>query len=125
MTTTTPRPAWRMPPRWVLLAAMLCAQPALSAEPGSAPAAAPAQATDAALRARSHAAACTSCHGPAGRAPAGSTIPPLAGRPQAELAAQMQAFKAGTRPATVMHQIAKGYSDDQIAAIAAWFAAVR
>ncbi|WP_370866988.1 c-type cytochrome [Cupriavidus neocaledonicus] len=102
---------------------MLWAQPALPAEPGAAPA--PAQATDAALRARSHAAACTSCHGPAGRATAGSTIPSLAGRPQAELAAQMQAFKAGTRPATVMHQIARGYSDDQIAAIAAWFAAVR
>ncbi|NUO88035.1 MAG: c-type cytochrome [Cupriavidus sp.] len=121
MTTTIPRPAWRMPPRWAMFAAMLCAQPALSAEP----AAAPARVTDAALRARSHAAACTSCHGPAGRAPADSTIPSLAGRPQAELAAQMQAFKAGTRPATVMHQIAKGYSDDQIAAIAAWFAAVR
>ncbi|WP_373378777.1 cytochrome c [Cupriavidus nantongensis] len=125
MTTTIPRPAWRIPPRLALLAAMLCAQPALSAEPGGAPAAAPVQATDAALRARSQAAACTSCHGPAGRAPAGSTIPPLAGRPQAELAAQMQAFKAGTRPATVMHQIAKGYSDDQIATIAAWFATVR
>ncbi|MEM5277947.1 c-type cytochrome [Cupriavidus taiwanensis] len=125
MTTTIPRPAWRVPPRsapqWALLAAMLFAQPALSAGPGGAPA----QATDAALRARSQAAACTSCHGPAGRAPAGSTIPSLAGRPQAELAAQMQAFKAGTRPATVMHQLAKGYSDDQIAAIAAWFAAVR
>ncbi|UDM50593.1 c-type cytochrome [Cupriavidus sp. MP-37] len=125
MTTTIPRPAWRLPLGWALLAAMLCAQPVLSAEPGAAPAAAPAPATDAALRARSRAAACTSCHGPSGRAPAGSTIPPLAGRPQAELAAQMQAFKAGTRPATVMHQIARGYSDDQIAAIAAWFAAVR
>ncbi|MFS8933693.1 c-type cytochrome [Cupriavidus taiwanensis] len=121
MTTTIPRPAWHIPRRLALLAAMLCAQPALSAEPAGAPA----QPTDAALRARSQAAACTSCHGPAGRAPAGSTIPPLAGRPQAELAAQMQAFKAGTRAATVMHQIAKGYSDDQIAAIAAWFAAVR
>ncbi|NOV25608.1 c-type cytochrome [Cupriavidus necator] len=125
MTTTIPRPAWRVPPRLALLAAMLCAQPAQSTEPGAASAAAPAQATDAALRARSQAAACTNCHGPAGRAPSGSTIPPLAGRPQTELAAQMQAFKAGTRPATVMHQIAKGYSDDQIAAIAAWFAAVR
>ncbi|WP_354674347.1 c-type cytochrome [Cupriavidus alkaliphilus] len=125
MTTTIPRPAWHLPLRWALLTAMLCAQPVLSAAPGGAPAAAPVAATDAALRARSQAAACTSCHGPAGRAPAGSTIPPLAGRPQAELAAQMQAFKAGTRPATVMHQIAKGYSDDQIAAIAAWFAAVR
>ncbi|WER45850.1 cytochrome C [Cupriavidus sp. WKF15] len=78
-----------------------------------------------ALRARNHAAACTSCHGPHGRPPAGSPIPALAGRPQSELVSQMQAFKAGTRPATVMHQIANGYSDDQIAAIAAWFAAIR
>jgi cytochrome c553 len=130
--TTIPRPAaWRrVALRLALPAAALCGiQPALSAEPGRAPAAAPAAipvpATDAALRARNQAAACTNCHGPAGRAPAGSTIPPLAGRPQAQLSAQMLAFKAGTRPATVMHQIAKGYSDDQIAAIAAWFAAVR
>jgi cytochrome c553 len=78
-----------------------------------------------ALRARNHAAACANCHGPQGRPPAGSTIPALAGRPQSELVSQMQAFKAGTRPATVMHQIAKGYSDDQITAIAGWFAAVR
>lgn len=82
--------------------------------------------TDAsALRARNHAAACTSCHGPQGRPPAGSPIPALAGRAQSELVSQMQAFKAGKRPATVMHQIAKGYSDDQITAIAGWFAAVR
>ncbi|QQX84249.1 c-type cytochrome [Cupriavidus necator] len=115
--TIFPRPAVLL--RLALLAAALCgARSALPADSA-------ATATDAALRARSQAAACTSCHGPAGRAPAGSTIPPLAGRPQAELAAQMQAFKAGTRPATVMHQIAKGYSDDQIAAITAWFAAVR
>ncbi|WP_458217796.1 c-type cytochrome [Paracidovorax citrulli] len=78
-----------------------------------------------ALRARDWAAACAACHGPAGRAPANSPVPGLAGRPQAELVEQMQAFKAGTRPATVMHQIAKGYSDEQIAAIAAWFAAVK
>ena len=35
----------------------------------------------------------------------------------------MQAFKRGKRPATVMHQIAKGYSDAQIDALAAYFAA--
>ncbi|CAG2133104.1 hypothetical protein LMG31506_01166 [Cupriavidus yeoncheonensis] len=82
--------------------------------------------TDAsAQRARNHAAACTNCHGPQGRPPAGSPIPALAGRSQSELVSQMQAFKAGKRPATVMHQIARGYSDDQITAIAAWFAAVR
>lgn len=82
--------------------------------------------TDAsALRARNHAAACTNCHGPQGRPPAGSPIPALAGRSQSELGSQMQAFKAGKRASTVMQQIARGYSDDQITAIAGWFAAVR
>ncbi|MNT84283.1 Cytochrome subunit of sulfide dehydrogenase [compost metagenome] len=109
--------------RLALLASALCAQPALSADPAASAPAAPA--APAAQYVRTHAAACTSCHGPSGRAPEGSTIPSLAGRQQAELVAQMQAFRSGARPATVMHQIAKGYSDDQLAAIAAWFANVR
>ncbi|WP_354682740.1 c-type cytochrome [Cupriavidus necator] len=121
--TTIPRPAVLL--RLALLACVLCgAQPALADAVAPTPASITST-TDTALRARSQAAACTSCHGPAGRAPAGSPIPSLAGRPQAELVTQMQAFKAGTRPATVMHQIARGYSDEQVAAIAAWFAAVR
>ena len=39
--------------------------------------------------------------------------------------AQLKAFKAGQRPATVMHQIAKGYSDEQLEALAQYFAAVK
>ena len=35
----------------------------------------------------------------------------------------MQEFKAGKRPATIMHQLAKGYSEEDIARIAAFFAA--
>ncbi|MGO4155621.1 c-type cytochrome [Cupriavidus sp. YAF13] len=90
------------------------------------PACARAQAPDAtALQARNWAAACAGCHGPAGRAPAGSVVPALAGRDQSELVRQMQDFKQGKREATVMQQIAKGYSDQQIEAIAGWFAAVR
>ncbi len=34
----------------------------------------------------------------------------------------MQQFRAGQRPATVMDRIAKGFSDDEAAAIAAWYA---
>jgi cytochrome c553 len=37
----------------------------------------------------------------------------------------MTAFRSGTRPATVMNRIAKGFTDDEIAAIAAWYAAQR
>jgi cytochrome c553 len=47
----------------------------------------------------------------------------LAGVNKDDLVKSMQDFKTGRRPATVMHQLAKGYSDDQIVAIAAYFAA--
>lgn len=74
------------------------------------------------LQARQQAASCAGCHGPDGRAPAGSPIPGLAGRPQAELTERMLAFKAGRRSGTVMPQLARGYSDTDIVAMAAWFA---
>jgi len=35
----------------------------------------------------------------------------------------MQDFRSGKRPATVMDRIAKGFSDDEIRAIAAWYGA--
>jgi cytochrome c553 len=49
-------------------------------------------------------------------------VPPLAGRPAADIVAQMQAFKSGQRPATVMDRIAKGLADAEVEAIAAWYA---
>ncbi len=67
------------------------------------------------------AANCANCHGTDGRAT--SIIPPLAGRDRAELEEALLGFKAATRPATIMHQIAKGYSDDELKAFAAYFAA--
>jgi len=70
---------------------------------------------------RSMAANCAACHGTKGRPAAGSAVPPLAGRPQGELIAIMGEFKAGKRPATVMHQIAKGFDDAETAAIALYF----
>lgn len=76
-----------------------------------------------ALYARSLAATCANCHGTNGKAVDGAQVPGLAGMPQHYITAQMQAFKAGTRPATVMHQIAKGYTDAQIEQLAAYFAA--
>ncbi|HET6264681.1 MAG TPA: c-type cytochrome [Usitatibacter sp.] len=71
--------------------------------------------------ARALAANCGACHGTAGRPAAGSSVPALAGRTAADIVQVMGQFKSGARPATVMHQIAKGYSDDEIAAIAAYF----
>jgi sulfide dehydrogenase cytochrome subunit len=77
----------------------------------------------AALRQHALAATCANCHGTQGRAVDGPAVPGLAGMPAGYLIEQMKAFKAGTRPATVMHQLAKGYSDAQIEQIAAYFAA--
>src|SRR5262245_3498628 len=72
--------------------------------------------------ARNLASACAICHGTAGR-PATRDVVPLAGLPREHIASQMRAFRDGQRPATVMHQIAKGYTDPQIDAMASWFAA--
>jgi len=66
------------------------------------------------------AAACSGCHLPAA---ATGPVPSLAGIPAGEIVAQMQAFRTGARPATVMDRIAKGFSDDEIRSIADWLAA--
>jgi len=81
----------------------------------------PAQAQDAG--ARNLASACAICHGTEGRPVPNAALIPLAGLPRDHIATQMRAFRDGKRPATVMHQIAKGYNDAQIDAMAAWFAA--
>ena len=99
---------WKSAARAALLAAV--SAPVLAQDPGT-------------LYVRSVAAACAQCHGTAGHSAPGSVLPSIAGMPANYITAQLQAFKAGTRQATVMHQIAKGYSDAQIAQLAAYFAA--
>jgi cytochrome c553 len=47
----------------------------------------------------------------------------LAGYDRAAFIKNMNAFRSGERPATLMHQLAKGYSDQQIADLAAYFSA--
>ena len=74
--------------------------------------------------ARNLAAPCAICHGTDGRA-ATSSVTPLAGQSKEHIAAQMRAFRDGKRAATVMHQISKGYTDQQIDQLAAHFAALR
>jgi len=75
------------------------------------------------LQLRSLAAACAQCHGSDGRALPGSTLPGLAGRPAPELIAALNGFRDGSRPSTLMGQLAKGFSDAQIERLAAYFAA--
>ena len=69
----------------------------------------------------SGATSCSGCH-PAS-ASVQTPVARLAGRPVAETVAALQAFRTGQRPATVMDRIAKGFSDAEFAAIAAWYAA--
>ena len=63
---------------------------------------------------------CTNCHGTHGRS--AGAMPSLAGLPRPYLIEQMKQFREGGRPATIMHEIAKGYSDEQTARIADYFA---
>lgn len=74
--------------------------------------------------ARNLAATCFTCHGTDGIS-VGGVPPSLAGQNKNYLLQQMKDFKAGKRPATIMHQQAKGYSDAQLEQIAAYFAAVK
>ena len=83
-------------------------------------AAAFAQATNPNL-ARDLAAGCANCHGTGGVSQ--DEIDSLAGKPKAELVTKLQDFKNARRPGTVMPQLAKGYTDEQIELIAGWFAA--
>lgn len=72
---------------------------------------------------RNLASACGICHGTTGKPAEGAPLASLAGLPREHIATQMRAFRDGKRPASVMHQIAKGYTDPQIEALAAWYAA--
>jgi sulfide dehydrogenase cytochrome subunit len=74
--------------------------------------------------ARSLAATCFTCHGSDGRS-VGGVPPGLAGREKGELLQTMKDFKAGKRSATIMHQHAKGYTDEQLELIAGYFAGVK
>jgi cytochrome subunit of sulfide dehydrogenase len=67
------------------------------------------------------ASSCSGCHSASAAVP--TPVVRLVGRLPAEIVTEMQAFRAGQRPATVMDRIAKGFSDSEIAAIAAWYAA--
>jgi len=69
------------------------------------------------------AASCSGCH-PAGAASA-SSVSRLYGRDAGEITTAMTGFRDGSLPATVMNRIAKGFSDDESRAIAAWLAAQR
>jgi len=79
-----------------------------------------AQDADANARAARYLAAnCANCHGTTGNAQ--GAMPSIAGQQKAFIVDQMKAFRDGKRPATIMHQLAKGYTDQQVELIADHF----
>jgi cytochrome subunit of sulfide dehydrogenase len=80
----------------------------------------PSLAQSAADNARYLASNCANCHGTNGA----TNVPgafQLAGQKADYIVEQLRAFKDGKKSATIMHQIAKGYSDEQVLALANYF----
>jgi cytochrome c553 len=63
---------------------------------------------------------CANCHGTLGRS--AGAMPGLAGLQKAYFVEQMKLFRDGKRQATIMQQLAKGYTDEQIDMLADYFA---
>jgi cytochrome c553 len=80
-----------------------------------------AQAADPYL-ARNLAATCANCHGTNGNAVKSSGMDALAGMDKAKILQKLADFKSGDKPASIMHQISKGYSEAQLDLIAGYFA---
>lgn len=60
---------------------------------------------------------CTGCH------VGGGGMGVLQGRPAPDIAQQMEAYRSGAQPATLMNRIVKGFSPEEVTALSAWFAA--
>jgi len=69
------------------------------------------------------AASCSGCHPASARV--ASPVPRLAGLDRAVIVRAMQDFRSGQRAGTVMERIARGFTDEEIQAIAAWLATQR
>jgi len=75
------------------------------------------------LRGRTIASACFGCHGAGSES--GAAIPPLiVGAPAKYIEGSLKAFRDDSRPSTIMGRIAKGYTDEDIAAVAQYFSAM-
>ncbi|NTV72069.1 MAG: c-type cytochrome [Azonexaceae bacterium] len=72
---------------------------------------------------RNLAATCANCHGTNGNAVKGAGLDSLAGVPKDKILQKLSEFKSGDKPASIMHQISKGYTDSQLDLIATYFAA--
>ena len=72
---------------------------------------------------RNLAATCANCHGTNGHAVKGSGLDSLAGVEKTKTLQKLADYRSGDKPASIMHQISKGYTDEQLDLIATYFAA--
>jgi len=73
--------------------------------------------------ARNLAATCATCHGTNGKAVQGAGMEALAGLDKAKALQKLSEFRSGAKPASIMHQISKGFTDEQLDLIVTYFAA--
>lgn len=73
------------------------------------------------VRARNIAAVCANCHSIHDAQP--GAIPPITMNDRVSLVQRLKDYKSGARPATVMHQLARGFTDAQLEEIAAFLSA--
>jgi len=64
------------------------------------------------------AATCANCHGTNGVSVAGDLMPVINNLSANEIETKLKEYKAGTRNGTIMPQLAKGYTEEQIKIIA-------
>ncbi len=67
---------------------------------------------------------CAGCHGTQGRLGTVEFVP-LAGLPEREFLKAMGDFRSGKRAATLMGHVARGFSDDELKAMARYFATMK
>jgi len=67
---------------------------------------------------RGLAATCANCHGTDGKGVENATMPVISHLNSEQILTQLRAFKSGERQGTIMPQLAKGYTDEQMQSIA-------
>jgi cytochrome c553 len=67
---------------------------------------------------RGLAATCANCHGTDGKGQEKASMPKIDLLTSEQILTQLKAFKSGARTGTIMPQLAKGYTDEQMQTIA-------
>ena len=67
---------------------------------------------------RSLAATCANCHGTDGKGVVDGGMPLINNMTSEQILTQLKAFKSGAREGTIMPQLAKGYTEEQLETIA-------